>query len=482
MPQKEQKKLINASIAVKASLWFTVCNVLQKAMQFLLIPVYTRTMRVDQYGQYAVYLSWHEIISILATFGMWNSFINNVMAKYSYDKDRALAAIQGLSTTITIVFFIIYILISNPFQKLTGLSSAVMSILFIELLVYPSYGYYIGKKRYEYEYRPIVILTVAQTVLVPLISVPMILAVDEKGIAAIAGRSLTLAVIYLIPAFVIWKKGRLFYNKEYWRYALKYSLPLIPHYLSMIIMQQSDRIMLEQICGKFQAGIYALAYQAASIIQVINSAIVVTYTPYVYQKLQNKDISNIAKYGYILLGLVIGLNLALILVAPEAIMLMGTDEYRKAIYIVPPVAISTVFIFMFNMFANFEYYFEETKFIPLASILAGISNIVLNAIFIPKYGMYAAGYTTLFCYVLFSLGHFCYMRIVCKKYLFGAKVFNGKALVAVGSVAIVLGLAITALYDYWWVRYGGLCLGAILAIYLYKRKNLCLIISSLRAR
>lgn len=463
-----------ASSAAKASLWFTVCNIFQKAVQFLVVPIYTRTMSVEQYGQYSVYLSWHEIISIFATLNMWNYLINNVMAKYPKTKEKVLSAIQGLSTTITIAFFIIYMLVKMPWQRATGLSPMIMAILFVELLVYPSYGYYIGQKRYEYEYKPIVVLTVAQTILVPIISVPLILFAAEKGIAAIVGRSLTLAIIYLIPAFLIWKKGKVFFHKEYWKYALNYNLPLIPHFLSMVVLQQSDRIMIEQICGEEQAGIYALAYQAASVVQVVNSAVVVSYIPYTYQKIQIKEFKDIAKYGYMLLGLLIGLNLALIMVAPEAIMILGTEEYQRAIYIIPPVAISSVFIFMFNMFANFEYYFEETRFVPLASAGAGICNIVLNAIFIPQYGMYAAGYTTLFCYILFSFGHYGFMKLICRKHLSGVNVFHGKILIVIGGVAVVSGLMITLVYDYWWIRYGLLLIGLLWAT--LERKKLYLLI------
>lgn len=470
MAKSIQKKSTKSSSAVKASFWFTVCNIFQKGVQVLVVPIYTRVMSVEQYGQYAVYLSWHDVISIFVTLNMWNYLINNVMAKYPETKDKVFSAIQGLSTTVTLCFCGIYLLFSNIWQKTTGLSPIVMGILFIELLVYPSYGYYIGKKRYEYEYKPIVALTVIQTILVPLISVPLILSIEEKGIAAIAGRSLTLAVIYMWPAIIIWKRGKVFFNKEYWKYALRYNVPLIPHFLSMVVLQQSDRIMIEQICGEEQAGIYALAYQAASVVQVFSSAVVVSYVPYTYQKIQKKDFENIAKYGYMLLGVLICMNLALILVAPEAIMILGTEDYWKAIYIIPPVAISTVFIFMFNMFANFEYYFEETKFVPMASAGAGISNIILNAIFIPRYGMYAAGYTTLICYILFSVGHYGFMKLVCKKHLSGVKIFRSRLLILIGGIAVVLSLLITLFYEYWYIRYGLLCVGTIIAF--YNRKEL----------
>ncbi|MGN1306021.1 MAG: lipopolysaccharide biosynthesis protein [Oscillospiraceae bacterium] len=458
------EKYHSLSNPVKASLWFTMCSILQKGIQFLTVPVMTRIMTSEQYGEYSVFLSWYQIIMIFATLNMWNYVLSNGMIKYENDRDGYLSSLQGLSTLITVVLFAVYVVFSGIWEKTTSLSFPAMAIMFIELLLMPSFEYWCARKRFEYSYKGVVILSLAIAVLVPTVSIPLIILTEEKGMAAIIGRTITSAVVYAIPFVIIAVKGKKFYSKEYWSFALKFNLPLIPHFLSLIVLQQSDRIMISSICGDDKAGIYSVAYSAAVILQIVNTAVLSSFIPYTYNSIKEQKYSGICRNANFLLILIAFMNLLLICVAPEAIRILGPEEYYEAAYIIPPVAISGTFMFMFNLFANIEYYFEETKFVAAASIFSAAANVVLNAIFIPIFGYHAAGYTTLACYILFSLAHYIFMRIVLKKHLSGRKIYNGKLLVLIVSASVALSMLLQLAYPYPVVRYGILIIAIVICV------------------
>ena len=44
-----------------------------------------------------------------------------------------------------------------------------------------------------------------------------------------------------------YKQGKKFFSKKYWKYALKFNIPLIPYYLSQVVFNTSDRIMISYI-------------------------------------------------------------------------------------------------------------------------------------------------------------------------------------------------------------------------------------------
>ena len=146
-------------------------------------------------------------------------------------------------------------------------------------------------------------------------------------------------------------------------------------------------------------------------------------------------------------------NIVLILFAPEAVKLFATDEYYEAIYIIPAVSASVYFTFLFNVFANIEYYYSETKYVGIASILAAITNVVLNYIFIGKYGYLAAGYTTLASYILYALGHYIFMRIVCKKHASGYNYYDNKSILIISILFTVISLSIIPFYKSTLLRY-----------------------------
>lgn len=114
----------------------------------------------------------------------------------------------------------------------------------------------------------------------------------------------------------------------------------------------------------------------------------------------------------------------LILFAPELLIIIASKEYREAVYVIPPVAMSTLFTFMYNIFANIEFFYEEKRFVSIGSIIAAIFNIILNAIFIPRYGYYAAAYTTLVCYIIYGFSHLWWCKIVTKKNLHQVELFQ----------------------------------------------------------
>ena len=57
-----------------------------------------------------------------------------------------------------------------------------------------------------------------------------------------------------VVAIVIWTQGKKFINLKYWKYGLAFSLPLIPEALSIQIMNQSDKIMIQKMISKEAAG------------------------------------------------------------------------------------------------------------------------------------------------------------------------------------------------------------------------------------
>ena len=69
-----------------------------------------------------------------------------------------------------------------------------------------------------------------------------------------------------------------------------------------------------------------------------------------------------------------------------------------------------------------EYFYKKTKFIALGSMLAAALNVVLNYLFIPRYGYIVAAYTTLVTYVLYFVFHYLL-----------AKKIHGSSLVSLGG-------------------------------------------------
>jgi O-antigen/teichoic acid export membrane protein len=452
------------SLPAKASFWYVVSNILQKGVSIIVIPIYTRLMSPEQYGVVSIFFSWYSIISIFTTLNMWNYVINNGMIKYAQDRDGFITSLLGLSSSITIAWFVIYLIFNVFWSRIFDISFGLMLIMFLELLFMPSFEYWNAKNRYDYHYKPIVISSLSISIAIPLASIPLIMSNENKAQAAITARVLVSVLVYLVPFILIIKKSRLFFKREYWKFALGFNLPLILHFVSTIVLGQSDRIMIGRIVSEDKAGIYSLAYSIASVISIFHRSINSSFVPWTYKKIhdnQRRDISRTANFLLLVMG---GIIFLFILIAPELVSIIAPSEYHEAIYCIPPIASSVFFMFLFNLFANIEYYYEQTKFVMLASISGALLNIILNAICIPLFGYMAAAYTTLVCYVLFALGHYIFMKIVCRRFMPGKKIYNERFIFILSLLLIINSFAMAPLYDYWHIRYAFLMLAVVVII------------------
>ena len=181
-----------------------------------------------------------------------------------------------------------------------------------------------------------------------------------------------------------------------------FNIPLLAYYFSQVIFNQSDRIMISHMVGTDKAALYGVACSLATVLSFVMNAINSSYIPWFYGKLrtgaqrENRRIS----MG---ISLVLAILLSgVIWFAPEIILIFSNRNYVEAANVVPPVAMSTFLLFYAQLFINVEFFHEQKGSLVWASVGAAVANLVLNWIYIPKFGYVAAAYTTLVSYILFA--------------------------------------------------------------------------------
>ena len=173
-------------------------------------------------------------------------------------------------------------------------------------------------------------------------------------------------------------------------------------------------------------------------------------------------------------------SFAVVMCAPELLGILAPDSYQTALWVVPPVTVSVYFTFLYNLFATFEYYYEKTHYVATATVVGAVLNVVLNAIFIPKFGFVAAGYTTLVCFMLYAFSHYFFMRKVNQVYMDGAVVYDVKIILALGAALLLCSFLVMLLYPMPIVRYG--ILAVLAAGVVWKRKTLFDLLQTIKSK
>ena len=456
--------------AAKASIWFVICNVIQRGISVITVPIFTRLLTPDQYGVFNVYNSWYGIISIIITLNLsWSAYTVG-LSKNEEDADRFTSSLQNVPVLLSCVGALFILLGGKFWENLLGLSGAMILLMFVETAMTPALQFWSNRQRYFYRYKALIGVTIAIAVLSPLIGILLVQMTELKAEARIISTVAVNAGFGLFFYMLNQRRGKVFYTPKYWKFAFIFSLPLIPHYLSQTVLNQADRIMINNMVGSAETAIYSVAYSVASIFTIINTSINHSLTPWLYRELKKTDKSQIGRYVPVLSILVLLLNLMYICLAPEVIAIFAPESYGEAVSVIPPLAMSTFLMFVYSVFISIELFFEENKHVLWSSLASALLNVILNYIFIGKYGYLAAGYTSLFCYMVYAIGHYYIMDRTVQKHLGCKHIIDGERLALITLVGIAATVILALVYDKPFVRY--MIVVSMAAIMVIRRKSI----------
>ena len=393
----------NMTLPVKASMWYLACSVLQKAIGFLTTPIFTRVMGTSDFGVVSMYNSWEAILTVLCTLYLYNGVYNNAMIEYKSDKDGFTSSMQTLTTILSLIVFSVLFVFYRQLADVIGLSKPIMLLMMIDIVFSAGMSFWSIRNRYEYKYKSVAVFTILSSLLMPALSVILVLnSAEHKAEARILGTVITHVIVYGIVYFLNLTRGKKAVDLKYWKYGIKFNLPLIPHYLSSTIMTQSDRVLINTLCGSSAAGIYSISTNVTSIMNIVTVSINQAVTPWIYEMLEAKKMKEIGKNVYKIVSLVgVGFVLTSFIV-PEVIGVLAPSEYKSAIWATPPLLIGMFMYFIYCNFGNVEIYFHKQNAMLFSSVTVAVINIILDYILIQKYGYIAASYATMVSYYIYD--------------------------------------------------------------------------------
>jgi len=459
------KKLKNAPEGVKASVAYTISNVIQNGIAFLTVPIFDRMMSTTEYGRSTVYTSWEGILTIFISLYLAYGSFNTAMIKFEKRREEYISIVDTICISLALLFVAIYFPFRHLFNRLFKLPTLLVLLMVTNIVAKNSLQCWGGKQRFEYKYKKLVAVTLAIAILSPLLSFILIRSTETgKGTALVIGTvtfSILVGTFFTIYNAVVGKK---FFDKELWKYALSFNIPLIPYYLSQTIFNQSDRIMIDHICGSDKAAIYYVAYAIGMVLTFVLNAINNSYVPWMYGKIKSgerKDNQKMACYIEILMAVLL---LLVVMFAPEGMMILGGKRYMSAVWVVPPVAISLLLLFISQMFINVEFYYEEKKLLVFGTVLAAVLNLALNALLIPIFGFVAAAYTTLASYLCFAGMNYLTYKKTLEKHEVPNDLYNMKYVLLILGVFTALTFMIMPLYNFMIIRYIVIAVALVIAL------------------
>ena len=444
-------------VTIKATFWFTICSFILKGISFITVPIFASILSTTEYGKMSIYYSYEQIFLIFATLEMSIGAYQRGILDFKDDNILFTSSLIVLGNILTILLFAIFSCFSGLLSSLTNMSSVIMVLMFSYFFVQPAYNAWLTKKRFSFEYKPAVISTILFTLSTTLISL-LFVDVVQKSAQMKIGSMLIVELIFCIPFYLKNVNFKLMLKNpskviKYWKYCLRFQLPLLFHSLSYLVLSQSDRIMIGALVNESKAAIYSVAYNLGSVVIIFQQSINQVFKPRRYQQMESKDYGGINKANSTIMVFLVYVITVFLLIVPDVVYILFNVEYYESIWTIIPVSIGVFFMYLYSVFSDIESYFHKTKYMAYASMICAILNIILNYIGIKVFGYIACAYTTLFSYIFLSLIHYLFMKKTLREYGITDMIYNLKNIMLCSILLLITGGFVMVGYKLNIVRY-----------------------------
>ena len=360
---------------IRDSVVYVGGEILAKIMPFLLLPYLSSKLGVNDYGQLALYQTYMTLIFVIISYSQ-NSAISRYFYRYGHRGVPAIFISGSVLTILTsIPLIILFVFNESSLFLVILISSIFQTLVFNYLAILQCHKQSISYVLIQLFINLAIVLFV-------------FLQFEYIGVFIGAYFNAFLLAYFLAFLFLFYKRDRkakvvVKSGFKYARFLVSFGAPLIIHQLCLFVKGGADRLIVGNQYTEYELGVYAMAFQVSSILQVFFIALNRAALPYYYNALKVKSIneSDILKYARICMLFPLITSLFVIFL-PESLFLYVLGEefvgikYFVSIFIFG-VSINAIYFTLINYF----FYFGRTKFIAKANLISAIVHVILVFLF-----------------------------------------------------------------------------------------------------
>ena len=429
---RDLKKFIRSNQTLAHTINYLINSFARKGLRLISIPVFTYLLTPSDYGIINIFSANVELAAVLLTLNGSVGVGRYFFEKGQSDFNSLLFTSMVFSFSLLTVFGLILTWQSSYFAELLDLprptikyivpAAVLIVISNYVLAVFRAAGrskeirnYSIKKTYFQFFVSVIIILSLSKDLYYGRIWSTVLAAGVFGGIGLIKLKS------YIRPKLRI----------KHLIYLLSYSLPLLPAYLGTLVLSYFDRLMLNSMVSEESAGLYSFAYNIGGLQYMVSNAVMNAWVPKYYKQMNAGAFSIVDRDG-VRFFKIIGLATFILVAFGQYIgVILGSSSFHDGLELIPIVIIGQFFMTFSVFYKNSISFSKKTIFSTIAILFGASVNVYLNYIFIPKYGMVAAAWTTFLAY--FVQGFL--MMILVRRYL---KVHSLSPRLILPSLSLVL--------------------------------------------
>lgn len=412
---------------------YGVSSIVGRFLNWMLVPLYAKKLAdVADYGIVTNLYAWIALLMVLLTYGMETSFFR-FSGKNGDDAKKVYGtSLSSLSFT-SILFAVGTVIFRQEIAAFLGYAHLSHLIGMMGIMVAMDAFLCMPFARLRFEKRPIkfavlkfinVFVNIGGNLFFILLC-PFLSAKfpEAKWLSFYDNTKLVDYIIFtnfiassvmtllLIPEYIKirWTFDRAIFSKMF-----RYAFPILIVGLAGVINQSGDKVLYPFLVGNEQAltelGIYGANYKIAIIMVMFIQAFRFAFEPFIFSqnggKKDHKTYADVMRY-FVIFCMLIFLGVTLYI---DLVKLLITPAYYPGLRVVPIVLMAHFFLGVFFNLSLWYKLTDKTHIGAYIAIVGTVITLLINVIFVPKYGYMASAWANLVCYSSMMLISYVLMR------------------------------------------------------------------------
>ena len=397
---------------------YGLSSIIGRLLNYLLVPLYTYVFADPaDYGVVSELYAWVAFLIVLLTFGMETTYFRFLQE----EQDKQKTFNNGLLTVIgiNILFFLILLYFNNDIATFMLYEGHNEYIILLGIIVGIDAITALPLAKLRAEEKAFKFATIQFSSILVNIALNLVFMLylfdpkrPEEGVLFILIANLCASLVkplFLMNSFL---KLKFTFDWQLAKIMFIYAFPLVIAGFAGIINETIDRILLKQIIydplvpgslheAEYQVGIYSACYKLAMLVTIILQAYRYAAEPFFFAQMKNENrnliyvkVMNLFIAFVCLVFLTVSLNIDIFK------QFIRNENYWVGLSVVPILLLANVFL---GIYYNQSIWYKlsgKTKFGAYIAIGGALITVLVNVIFIPKYGYMASAWATLLVYAL----------------------------------------------------------------------------------
>ncbi len=378
---------------------YTAASILSKLIAVALLPLYTRSLTLGDYGTAEVLFASVVSISIVVRFGLIEALLRFYYKDDEVPGEVVSSTFAGLFWFSTIAALIalpvagpISEALLDPKPAEATVAAELTRIAIGGLWVLTMFEFLLTLFRLEERARAYFVTTILNVLVTIALTIVLVVVADEGARGLLVGSYASGAAFVAVLIALQWRRLSLVFDPALLKRLLRFGLPTMPAEVSLYLLNFVDRIIIVRTLGVAEAGLYSLAVKLAQAVNILVRGFQLAWPPLAYSIRDDDEARRayatvvtlfVTACAFVVTGMwLFSRWIVRALAAPrffdafEAVGLISTAVTLYALYMVMVVILGRT---------------GRTEFNFPAAAAALAANVILNLLLVPSMGIVGAG-------------------------------------------------------------------------------------------